>query len=111
MKRPILFIGYEPSLRNEIRDFLTDREGVAYFSDAVEDTLQIMRSRDFDTVVLNIQRIEDAAILRYINMHYQKTHVLIMPGRQLQDAITALVDGQYEILHEPFRLEELKTFI
>jgi DNA-binding NtrC family response regulator len=111
LKRPILFIGYEPFLRDEIRDFLKDRAEEAYFSESKEDTLRIMQTTDFETVVLNMQRLEDAAILRYINMHYQKTHVLIVPGRELQDAIPALASGQYELMHTPFRLEELKSFI
>ena len=111
MKRSILFVGYEPSLRDEITDFMKDRQGEAFFSNTAEDTLQVMNKNDFETVVLNLQRLEDAAILRYINLHYQKTHVLVMPGGQLQEAIPALATGQYEILHTPFRLEELKEFM
>jgi DNA-binding response OmpR family regulator len=111
LKRSILFIGYEPPLREEIRDFLKDHGGEAFFSDNAEDTIRIMHNGDFSTVVLNLQRLEDAAILRYINTHYQKTHVLVLPNRQLQDAIPALATGQYDLLHGPFTLEELEKFI
>jgi DNA-binding NtrC family response regulator len=111
VKRPILFIGYETFIRDEIREFLKARHGDVYFSDTVEETLQILHSKTFEIVVLNMQRLEDAAILRYINLHYQKTHVLIMPGRQLQEVIPALADGNYDILREPFTLEELKKFL
>jgi DNA-binding NtrC family response regulator len=111
LKRSILFIGYEPLLRDEIREFLTERQGEAHFSDTPEETIRIMDSKDIETVVLNMQRLEDAAILRYINLNHQNTNVLIMPGRQLRDAIPALATGHYELLHEPFRLEELKAFI
>jgi DNA-binding NtrC family response regulator len=111
VKRPVLFIGYEPSIRGEIREFLKERKGEAVFTDNAEDTLKVMNTGDFETVVLNLQRIEDAAILRYINLNYQKTHVVVMPGRQLKEAIPALISGHYELLEEPFRLEELKKFI
>ena len=111
MKRRILFIGYEPPLRDEIREFLVEQQGEAYFSDTAEETIRTMNAGEIETVVLNMQRLEDAAILRYININHQNTRVLVMPGRQLQDAIPALATGQYELMHEPFRLEELKEFI
>jgi DNA-binding NtrC family response regulator len=111
VKRRILFIGYEPPLRDEIREFLVAQQGEAYFSDTAEEAIHTMNAGEIETVVLNMQRLEDAAILRYININHQKTRVLVMPGRQLQDAIPALATGQYELMHEPFRLEELKEFI
>lgn len=111
MKRNILFIGYEPPLRDEIREFLKEREGEAFFSDTVEDIIRTMDTGKIETVVLNLQRLEDAAILRYINLNYQKTRVLLVPGRQLQDAIPAFAVGHYELLNEPFRLEELRKLL
>lgn len=111
MKSPILFIGYEPFLHEEIRDFLKDREGEAYFSSSTIETIRMMEVIGFKTVVLYMHRLEDAAILRYINNNYRETRVLVMPDLQLRDAIPALASGQYKLLHEPFRLEELKTFI
>jgi DNA-binding NtrC family response regulator len=111
LKRRILFIGYEPPLHDEIREFLKERQGEAHFSDTADETIRIMDSGEIETVVLNMQRLEDAAILRYINLNHQNARVLLVPGRQLQDAIPALATGQYELLHEPFRLEELNAFI
>jgi DNA-binding response OmpR family regulator len=111
LKRRILFIGYEPPLHDEIREFLKERQGEAHFSDTSEETIRTMDAGGIETVVLNLQRLEDAAILRYINLNHQGTRVLLVPGRQLQDAIPALATGQYELLHEPFRLEELIAFI
>jgi len=111
VKSPVLFIGYDASMRDEIREFLKERELEVFFSDNVEETLKIMHNKIFETVVLNLQRLEDAAMLRYINIHYQKTHVLVMPGRQLQEAIPALANGSYDLLREPFRLEELNKFL
>jgi DNA-binding NtrC family response regulator len=111
VKRPVLFIGYEPSIRGEICEFLKEHNGDAIFTDNDEETLKVMNTGSFETVVLKLQRLEDAAILRYINMHFKKTHVLVMPGRQLHDAIPALTTGHYDLLEEPFTLEELKKFI
>lgn len=111
LKSPILFIGYEPSLHEEIREFLKGRDGEAHFAANAEDTIQFMNTGKIATVVIRLDRLEDAAILRYINLNYQGTRVLLMPGKPLQDAIPALARGQYELMHEPFRLEELRNLL
>ena len=111
LKSPILFIGYEPSLHEEIREFLKGRDGEAHFTANAEDTIQIMNTGKIATVVIRLERLEDAAILRYINLNYQKTRVLVMPGSPLKEAIPALVSGHYELMHEPFRLEELRSLL
>ena len=107
MNSPILFIGYEPSLHGEIREFLKEHQGEAYFTSTAIETIRLLDAIPFEKAVLYMNRLEDAAILRYINMHYREIKVLVMPGAKLQDAIPALAAGNYEILNEPFRLEEL----
>ena len=111
MKSSILFIGYDPSLHDEIREFIKDRRSTAHFSGPVHETIRIMDSKQFDLVVLTMNRLEDAAILRYINLNYRDTKVLIRPGKSLEDAIPALATGHFDILAEPFKLEELGKFI
>lgn len=111
MKSPFLFIGYDPYLFEEIKDFLNERHGEVIFASNTEETIKIMNTRHFETVFLNFQRIEDAAILRYINMNFQETHVLLMPGTNLKEAIPAITGGRFDILEWPFKLEALKKFI
>jgi DNA-binding NtrC family response regulator len=111
LKSPILFIGYEPSLHDEIREFLRERQGKAHFTSSAEETIRLMERSSIGTVVLKMQRLEDAAILRYINIHFQGTQVLVMPGENLREAIPALAEGNYEILSEPFRLDELRALL
>ena len=98
-------------MRDEIREYLSDRKDEAFFVATADETIRIMDSKNIETAVINLQRIEDAAILRYINLNYQRTRVLLMPGRLLKEVIPALASGHYELLQEPFRLEELRKML
>jgi DNA-binding NtrC family response regulator len=111
VKRTILFIGYETPIRDELKEYLSNTHQEVIFSDVFEDILKELNSRNIGTVVLNMQRIEDAAILRYINRHFPKTHVLLVPGPNLKEAIPALTGGSYDLLNGPFRLEDLQKHI
>jgi hypothetical protein len=106
-----LFIGYEPSLHDEIREFLHEKQATAHFSTTSIETIRIMDSIKIDNAVLNLHRLEDAVILRYINMHFHEVNVLLIPAESLKEAIPALTEGNYKILDHPFRLDDLKQFI
>jgi DNA-binding NtrC family response regulator len=111
MKRFVLFIGYEPSLHAEISEFMTERRGKAFFSDSMEETIQMMNSGRIGTVALNIRQPEDIAVLHYINTHYRQTKVLVVPGGRMQEAIPALAAGRFRIINNPLKLEELEEWI
>ena len=107
--RNIAIIAHVDHGKTTLVDTMFRQTGVFRENEDVAE--RIMDSGEIETVVLNMQRLEDAAILRYINLNHQNARVLLVPGRQLQDAIPALATGQYELLHEPFCLEELNAFI
>ncbi len=106
MKRRVLFIGYEPSLHAEISEYLTNRQGKAFFSANIEETIRTMNTIEIGTVVLNIRQMEDISILHYINTHHRQTKVMLVPGGQMEEAIPALAAGRYKIVREALKLEE-----
>jgi DNA-binding NtrC family response regulator len=106
-----LFIGYDHALHNEIREFLKERQGSVYFTTFAIETIRLLDKIDIDYVVLNMHRIEDAGILRYININFRKVKVLIIPGEAMKEAIPALTEGNYKVLNNPFTLNDLIPFV
>jgi DNA-binding NtrC family response regulator len=111
VNRSVLFIGYEPSMREEIAEYLKGHCEEAIFTDNIEETLKEINAGNIETVILNMQRLEDAAILRYINIHFKKTRVVLMPGPNLREVIPALSSGHYDLIEGPFKLDMLQKLI
>jgi DNA-binding NtrC family response regulator len=106
-----LFIGYDPDLHSEIHEYLAGKQSKAYFTSSAIETIRLLDRIDINYAVLNLRRLEDAGILRYININFRNVIVLIMPGETIKEAIPALTQGSYKILSHPFSLDELKPFI
>ncbi len=111
MKRNILFIGYEPPLYDEIRDFIYSRNGLAYFSANVEQSLHALSIHPIDMVVLMMYKPEDAALLNYINRNYPEIEVLVSASKEYEEMISIFNEGHFSVLRHPLKLQELKEFI
>ena len=111
MKRNILFIGYEPSLNEEIKDFIVHRHGEAFFSNSIEQSIHILDESTISTVVLTLHKLGDAAILKYINQYYPGVKVLISASKEYDDIIHVFNKGNFSMLKQPLKLEELNSFI
>ena len=111
MKRNILFIGYEPPLYDEIRDFIYSRNGQAFFSVNVEQSINLLSTHPVDMVVLMMYKPEDAALLNFINRNYPEIEVLVSASKEYKEMISIFNEGHFSVLKHPLKLQELKEFI
>jgi DNA-binding NtrC family response regulator len=111
MKRKVLFIGYEPSLNEEIKDFILTHKGEAFFTNSVEDSIHVLDEKPINTVVLTLHKLGDAAILKYINQYFPDIKVLISASKEYDDIINVFNKGRYSMLKQPFRLKELNLML
>jgi DNA-binding NtrC family response regulator len=110
MKRSFLFIGYEPSLYVEIMDFMHEHHGEALFSNSTEQSISTLNEFPVEAVVLTLHKLNDAAILKYINQYYPGVKVLIAASKEYDDLIDVFNKGHYSMLKQPLKLEELNLF-
>ncbi len=111
MKRHVLFIGYDSTLQEEIREFLKDRDGDAQFSDTTDRSIRILSENPVDTVVLSMHSLGDAAILKYINQYYPDIRVLISANKEFDDIINVFNKGRFGLLKQPLKLEDLSDYV
>ena len=111
MKRKVLFIGYEPSLNEEIQDYILTHEGEAFFTTTVEESIHVLDESSINTVVLTLHKLGDAAILKYINQYFPDIKVLISASKEYDDIINVFNKGRYSMLKQPFRLRELNLML
>ena len=111
MKRQVLFIGYETILQEEIKEFLEELDCQAWFANTTEKSIRILDENPVETVILSLQKLGDAAILRYINLHFPGIKVLISANNEFEDIIEVLKKGKFSLLPEQLKLKELSSLI
>jgi DNA-binding NtrC family response regulator len=110
-KLNILFIHNDPEVLEEIREFLTVPDGDVFFSKDTNEAIRILNEQTIGMVVLKINNLRDAAILRYINENYKDLEVLVMASREYDEIISAFSAGQFTLYSQPLKLSELKLNI
>ena len=111
MQKKVLFIGYDPALQEEIREFIKERGDDALFCDSTEQAIKTLDNNTVNTVSLSIRTLTDAAILKYINQYYPDIHVLISATREFDEIIDAFNKGHYSMLKQPLKMAELYQLI
>jgi DNA-binding NtrC family response regulator len=107
----ILFIHNDPEVLEEIREYLTVPDGDVFFSRETGDALRILSEQTIGMVVLKINNLRDAAILKYINDNYKDLEVLVMASKEYDDIISVFNKGHFKMFSQPLKLNELKNNI
>jgi DNA-binding NtrC family response regulator len=107
----ILFVHYDPEIQTEINEFLKLRDAKIYFSINTEETIHILNDKAIEMVVLKINNMKDAAILKYINDSYKELEVLVMASKEYDEIISVFNKGRFELFSQPLKLSELKKNI
>jgi len=107
----ILFIHDDPEIQEEIREFLTLPNGNVFFSKDTGEAIGILNDQKIDLVVLKINNMRDAGILKYINNNYKDLEVLVMASKEYDEIISVFNKGHYKLFSQPLKLSELKRNI
>lgn len=107
----ILFIHHDPEIQSEIDEFLHSHKDVCYFSRNTNDTIRILNDHQIDLVVLIINHMRDAAVLKYINDNYKGLEVLLMASEEYDEIISLFSECQYKTFRLPLKLKDLRRNI
>ena len=107
----ILFIHHDPEIQKEIDEFLRNQKDVCFFSKNTNDTIQILNDHPIDLVVLIINHMRDAAVLKYINDNYKNLEVMLVASEEYDEIISLFSECQYKTFRLPLKLNDLRVNI
>jgi len=108
LKRQVLFIGFDSPKCDEIRDYAEQLSAAPFFVSSTDQAIRALDEHRFISVVLNMQKLSDAAILRYINIHKPEIKVLITTSEEFDNIINVFSNGHFKVVKNPLRLGELE---
>lgn len=111
MKRHVLFIGYDSTLQEEIKEFFKERGGQAWFTSSTDRSVRVLSEHPVETVVLSLHTLKDAAILKYINQYFPDIKILVSASHEYEEIINVLSHGHFEFLPQPLKLKELGALL
>ena len=111
MKRNFLFIGYDSMIEEEIGEYIRDKSSEAHFAHTNEQVIRILDEEDIDTVVIALYKLEDAAILNYINEYHKEIKIVVSASQEFDEFIKVINQRNYSLLKQPLQLKELNQYI
>ena len=107
----VLIFSAKKYFREEVRDFFQSEKIELLSAHSLEEAIDIFFKNKIDIFLFNIDSLEEVELLRYINKYYQEVKVFILTNNFLHNAISILRNGNYRLVENPFKIQELKNLI
>jgi DNA-binding NtrC family response regulator len=107
----LLFIHHDPGIQSEFDNFLTPEKHTTFFSNNTEGTIRVLNDHPIDLVILLINHMRDAAVLKYINDNYKELEVLLIASEEYDEIISLFCEYQYKTIRMPLKLKDLRLNI
>ena len=96
---------------NELKEFFTRMNSVLFTAKTFREAIKKINNHQIDTVIIDINSISDIGMVKYLNDNFSNIKVFLTVENNFEDAISVFKEGNYSILHNPMKLQELKIII
>ena len=107
----VLFLHTNESIKDALQECVSDPEGNFYFTHNIEEVVAILHLYRIDIAFLELQRLADIRLLKYIRDHFPQVRMILSVENRLEDAISAIKSCQFGLLYQPFAVRKLKNIL
>jgi DNA-binding NtrC family response regulator len=95
----------------EMKDFFQANNLTSYFAENMLTAIDVLNHHEIDFAFIHIHSISEVILLKYVNQHHQNVKVILLTNPKNKEVISILKEGFYHTLEDPFRFQEIQTFI
>ena len=92
----------------EIKDFLSLYNDSLFYAKTNREAIRLLNKEKFDYVIIDFVMYNEFKLIKYINENYKNIKIILTMNRDLQEIISTIKNGKYNVIVQPFRLSELK---
>ena len=110
----ILIVDDEPNIRQGLAEALDDQGYIIEQAASGEDALELLRSKGFDLVLVDLvmEEMDGIEVLRQINKEWPQTEVVIITAHgTIETAVRALKEGAYDYLTKPINVKRFRSYV
>lgn len=93
----------------EIKEFTEANNDLVFISHTAEESINILSQNNIQKAVVSLKNLKDATILKYLNDYHPDIKVVVIANKAFDDIISVFKKVNYNVIHEPLKLSELKT--
>lgn len=107
----VLFYHRNRFIREDLREFLDELKGRPHFAETIESAISVLNSCPIDVAFVEVREFTDIGLLNYIDQYHRNLRTVLVVENEFERAISAVRNGNYEILRQPFGIGEIESFI
>jgi DNA-binding NtrC family response regulator len=109
----VLFFKTNTCIQNELQEYIHDSDlhGNVYFGDTIEQAISTLHTHSIDIVIVAPKSMADIRLVKYTSEHFPNARIILAVERNIENVISTIKNSQFELLHKPFTLRELRDLL
>jgi DNA-binding NarL/FixJ family response regulator len=95
----------------ELSEIVNELEETVYAADSHEEAVGILTIHPIDVAIFTLRTFVDLELLHYLNTSHPQIRVLLSVGDPLNNIVSILRDGCYQVLPTSCRLSALRRSV
>jgi DNA-binding NtrC family response regulator len=107
----VLVLNTRNRMPGELSEVVNELEETVYVVDSHEEAVGILTSHPIDVAIFTLRTFVDLELLQYLNTSHPQIRVLLSVGDPLNNIVSILRDGRYQVLPTSCRLSALRRSV
>ncbi len=107
----VLIVGTNKYLLKDINEFFSINDYNPHYATNSREAISILNKLPIDLVVFDFLQFDEFKLIKYINENYKDLQVIITVNKKIKETLSIIKNSEYQMIQEPFRLNELKSFL
>jgi len=110
-KMEVLIVGTNKYLLKDINEFFSINDYNPHYATNSREAISILNKLPIDLVVFDFLQFEEFKLIKYINENHKDLQVIVTVNKKIKEILSIIKNSEYQMIQEPFRLNELKCFL
>ena len=107
----VLIVGTSKYLLKDMIEFFSINDYNPHYATNSREAISILNKLPIDLVVFDFLQFEEFKLIKYINENHKDLQIIVTVNKKIKEIISIIKNSEYQMLQEPFRLNELKSFL
>ena len=107
----ILIVGTSKYLLKDMIEFFSINDYNPHYATNSREAISILNKLPIDLVVFDFLQFEEFKLIKYINENHKDLQIIVTVNKKIKEIISIIKNSEYQMIQEPFRLNELKSFL
>jgi len=107
----ILFLNNNQFIKHELKEFISDMKGKAYFANTADEAVAMLNHYTIDIFFLELRGLVEIGLIKYAHDNFKNIRIILIGEREIESMISTIKNSHFSFIQQPFGLKDLRHIL